>query len=230
MSEASNGARRRDEVLGRVRRALGVRGDEAARRAIVKGRIENHPRGTIPKRARLAHFKQVELFIEMAQAADASVARVKSKGEVLAAVTAFLRGKNLPGNLVHGADAYIESLNWRRHTGIEARRGAPDPTDQVSLAKAFAGVAETGTLVMLSGTENPVTLNFLPFTEIVLIEAKHIAGDYESVWEKLRTELGVGNMPRALVWVTGPSRTADIGQALLLGAHGPGHLHIIVVG
>lgn len=230
MSIEDGAEKRREAVLGEVRRALGVRGRENARRAIVKGRIENHPHGTIPKRARLAPFKRVELFIAMAEGADATVARVKDKTEVLAAVAEFLHGRGLPGELVHGGDPYIEGLDWRGHNDIKADRRAPNSEDRVSLAKAFAGVAETGTLVMLSGPENPTTLNFLPFTEFVVLEAKDIVGDYESVWDRLRREHGAGNMPRALVWVTGPSRSADIGQSLLLGAHGPGNLHIIVVG
>lgn len=221
---------RREAVLGQVRRALGVRGDENARKAIVKGRLENHPRGTIPKRGRLGPTKRVEFFIAMAEAAEATTARVKDRSEVPDAVAAFLESRKLPGDLVHGTDPYIESLDWRRHKAIKPRRGVPGPEDPVSLAKAFGAVAETGTLVMLSGPENPVTLNFLPFTEIVLVEAGDIAGDYESVWDRLRAERGAGSMPRTVCWVTGPSRSADIGQALLLGAHGPGHLHLIIVG
>jgi len=230
MSANRQDDRRREQVLGQLRRSLGVRGDEAARKAIVKGRIENRPRGTIPRRGQLPHFKQVELFLAMAEAADATTARVKQKEDVLPAVRDFLQGHNLAAELVHGGDPYIQSLEWRRHKTVKARQGLPDPDDQVSLAKAFAGVAETGTLVMLSGPENPATLNFLPFTEIVLVEAKDIVGDYESAWDRLRADRGAGNMPRALTWVTGPSRSADIGQALLLGAHGPGNLHIVVVG
>jgi L-lactate dehydrogenase complex protein LldG len=36
-------------------------------------------------------------------------------------------------------------------------------------------------------------------------------------------------MPRNVNWITGPSRTADIEQTLLLGAHGPQRLHIVIV-
>ena len=41
---------------------------------------------------------------------------------------------------------------------------------------------------------------------------------------------GKGQMPRTVNWITGPSRSADIEQTLLLGAHGPQRLHVIVVG
>ncbi len=100
----------------------------------------------------------------------------------------------------------------------------------MALSRAFAGVAETGTLVLLSGPENPTTLNFLPDTHIVVIQAADIAGDYESVWRQLRALYGPGILPRTVNFITGPSRSADIEQTLILGAHGPRALHILVVG
>ena len=86
------------------------------------------------------------------------------------------------------------------------------------------------TLVLFSGTDNPTTLNFLPDNHIVVIEAKDIVADYETMWAALRARFGKGVMPRTVNWVTGPSRSADIEQTLLLGAHGPRRLHVIVVG
>jgi L-lactate dehydrogenase complex protein LldG len=97
----------------------------------------------------------------------------------------------------------------------------------VAVSHAFGGVAESGTLVLTSGRDNPTTLNFLPDTHIVVIDAKDIAGDYETLWARLR---GQGAMPRTVNWITGPSRSADIEQTLILGAHGPRRLHVMVVG
>ena len=91
-------------------------------------------------------------------------------------------------------------------------------------------VAESGTLVLTSGVDNPTTLNFLPETAIVVVDAADIAGDYETVWDRLRAETGEAPLPRTVNWVNGPSRSADIEQTLLLGAHGPRSLHVIVVG
>ena len=92
------------------------------------------------------------------------------------------------------------------------------------------GVAETGTLVMASGPDNPTTLNFLPDTHIVVVDAKDIAGDYETVWARVREKFGIDALPRAINMITGPSRSADIAQILILGAHGPRRLHVLVVG
>jgi L-lactate dehydrogenase complex protein LldG len=98
------------------------------------------------------------------------------------------------------------------------------------VSHAFAGVAETGTLVMASGADNPTTLNFLPDTHIVVVDAKDVAGDYEMVWARVRETFGTDALPRAINLITGPSRSADIAQILILGAHGPRRLHVLVVG
>ncbi len=221
---------RRDYVLGTVRRSLGNVKSDKARRAIVRGRLENHPRGEIPKRGQVNHFRQVELFVDMASAVDASIGRVKTKADILDAVSKYLRDHNLPQSLVHGDDAYIARLPWSKYKTLEHRRGPAAAKDLVSLAKAHSGVAETGTLMMASGADNPVTLNFLPDVSIVVLDAKDITGDYETAWDRLRETFGDREMPRTLNMVTGPSRTADIEQTLLLGAHGPRSLHIIIVG
>ena len=89
--------------------------------------------------------------------------------------------------------------------------------------------AESGTLMMVSGPDNPTTLNFLPDTHIVVVDADDIAGDYETLWTRLRSAFGEGVMPRTVNLITGPSRSADIEQTLILGAHGPRRLHVVVV-
>ncbi len=85
-------------------------------------------------------------------------------------------------------------------------------------------------LVLTSGKDNPTTLNFLPETEIVVLDAADVAGDYETVWDRLRERFGKGTMPRTVNFVTGPSRSGDIEQTIILGAHGPRSLHIVIVG
>jgi L-lactate dehydrogenase complex protein LldG len=97
------------------------------------------------------------------------------------------------------------------------------------VSHAFGAIAESGTLAMVSGAENPSTLNFLPDNHIIVVSAKDIAGDYESVWNRVRFAYGKGSMPRTVNWITGPSRSGDIEQTLLLGAHGPRRLHVVVV-
>ncbi len=219
----------RDKVLGKIRKALAVDDNDVGRRAIAIARLEGTPRGIIPARGQLPPEERIALFTKMAEKVAATVGRVADRNEVPRTVAEFLREHNLPATLRMGGDPLLAELPWDE-TQIEVSHGPSDGSDPIGLSHAVAGVAETGTLVLTSGQDNPTTLNFLPETHIVLVAADDIAGDYETVWDDLRERYGRGQLPRTVNLVTGPSRSADIEQTILLGAHGPRRLHILVVG
>jgi L-lactate dehydrogenase complex protein LldG len=218
----------RELILGSIRRSLGVSGREAPRRATVEARLRQHPSGVVPARGQ-DESKRPALFRRMTELASGTVAEVADAGEVPAAVAAFLRAHNLPSSVRRGTDPRLETMPWSREGALEVKTGRSDGSDLVAVSHAFGAAAETGTLMLLSGADNPTTLNFLPDTHIVIVQAKDIAGDYETLWGRLREGYGAGTMPRAVNWITGPSRSADIEQTLILGAHGPRRLHVIVV-
>lgn len=218
----------RDAVLGKIRRSLGVTGEESRRNAAVDERLKRAPRGVIPARGQLGTEERVSLFTTMAEKAAATVTRVAGEAAVPAEVAEYLRGRNLPAAVRIGEDMLLNGLDWRQ-TQVAVSHGASDGRDAVGVTHADAGVAESGTLVLISGQDNPTTLNFLPDTSIVVVRAGDIAGDYESVWAAIRAKFGKGVMPRTVNYVTGPSRSGDIEQTILLGAHGPRRLHIIIV-
>jgi len=219
----------RDQILAAIRRSLGVTGNEAPRRKQVADRIASHPRGVVPARGQGAPQDRLDTFVRMVELAAGSVVRVGALDDVPAEVAAFLRRYNLPPSVRRGADPLLAGLPWERAGTLEVST-ALDAGMLSSVSHALAGVAETGTIVLTSGTDNPTSLNFLPDNHIVVIEAKDVAGDYESVWQRLRETFGDGVMPRAVNLITGPSRSADIEQTLILGAHGPRRLHVILVG
>jgi len=219
----------RDVMLGKIRRSLHVDGGDPGRRAIVIARLEGAPRSVIPARGQLPREERIRLFKAMAERVAATVVRVAGEEDLPGAVAEYLRGQNLPATVRMGDDPLIAGLPWER-TQVEIKRGPSDGNDPVGLSHAVAGVAETGTLVLVSGPDNPTTLNFLPETHIVVVHGDDIAGDYESVWDRVRERYGKGLMPRTVNMVTGPSRSADIAQKLLLGAHGPRRLHIVILG
>ena len=218
----------RDDVLGNIRRSLGVTGREAARREAVAERIGRAPTGVIPTRAQLPAAEQVDLFVTQAQAALATVARVGAAAEVPGAVAEYMRNHNLPATIRRGDDPRLDAMPWDRTT-LEVSRGVSEGGDLNAVSRAFGGVAESGTLALLSGPDNPSTLNFLPDNHIVVVDAADIVGDYETIWGRVRERFGKGAMPRTVNFITGPSRSGDIEQTLLLGAHGPRRLHIVVV-
>lgn len=220
----------RDTVLATVRRSLRVTGTEPSRRAAVAERLQHHPRGLIPARGQLGATERVALFRTMMAAAAGTTTQLAGPAEVPKEIAALLRMNNLPPAIRIGADPRLAAIPWQSEPALSVSSGPSNGNDLVGVSFAVAGVAESGTLVLTSGPDNPTTLNFLPDTHVVLISADDIAGDYETVWERLRQRYGLGVLPRTVNLVTGPSRSADIGQTQILGAHGPRRLHVIVLG
>jgi len=223
----------RERVLGAVRRALGRGGnadtDAAATRAVAE-RLAGHRRGPIPARSRLDPAAQVDLFETMAREQAATIARVTDPNAIPATIAGYLKTSNLPPQIRMAPDENLTDLPWAGQPMLEVATGRAAAEDRVSLTGAFAGIAETGTLMLLSGPTHPTTLNFLPDVHIVVLRADDVVGPYEDAWERVRAKYGAEGLPRTVNFVTGPSRTADIEQTIQLGAHGPRRLHIILVG
>src|SRR5690606_24434733 len=99
--------------------------------------------------------------------------------------------------------------------------------DAVGLTTAYAGIAETGTIMLLSGPRTPTTLAFLPETSIIVLSTERIVRAYEDGFALLREEHGT--LPRSINFITGPSRSGDIEQTIQLGAHGPRRLCALLV-
>jgi L-lactate dehydrogenase complex protein LldG len=216
----------RDSILNKLRAATGHAGDDASASDAVEARLRNRPRGTIPARSNLDREGLLALFVDEAEAVDATAVRVSAPGDVPGAVADYLRGRNLPTVIRMAPDPKLDAFPWHESPLLEVDRGKAEPDDQVTVTGAFAGIAESGTLMLLSGPESPTTLNFLPDTHIVVLRADEMVGAYEEAWDRLRA---TGRMPRAVNFVTGPSRSGDIEQTLHLGAHGPRRLHIVLV-
>jgi L-lactate dehydrogenase complex protein LldG len=227
MTDAPNQANRA-AILNGIRRSL-HRGELAgAARQAVEARLAEPPRGPAVKRANLDQPAKVALFCQWAEANNATVARV-APAEVPGEVAAYLARNNLPAQAAIAPSPQLAGYDWASQKMLSLRRGRGEATDQVSITGAFAGIAETGTLVMASGPEHPVTLNLLPDTHIAVLRESDIVGGYEEVWDRLRAGYGKDRMPRTVNTITGPSRTGDIEQTIELGAHGPRRVHIVVV-
>lgn len=227
----------RDDVLSKLRRSLGRNGPvDPTRAAELRARLEDHPRNIIPARTDRDPAGLVDLFEEMATKVHATVSRVEDMADVPGAVMDYLRGQNLPADVVMAPDPTLDAAPWSDETMLSIRRGTPGEPDQVSITSAPAAVAETGTLCMFSGPDHPATLNFIPETHVVVLPADRVVKSYEDMWDIVRAQAGDGASgrdglpPRTVNMITGPSRSGDIEQTLLLGAHGPRRLHIVLVG
>ena len=219
----------RAAVFASIRRSLAVTGDEATRRFEVETRLKQAPPGVVPKRGQGDASARLTTFKAEAERAQATVSEVREWADAPTEITRFLREGNCPATLRMGDDPRLAAMPWSE-TSLEILRGPSDGGDVNAVSTAFAGIAETGTLALVSGPDNPTTLNFLPDNHIIVLPREVLEADYESVFAKLRAAYGKGGAPRTLNFITGPSRSADIEQTLLLGAHGPRRLHIVVVG
>lgn len=220
----------REDVLGAIRASLGQNDHNGF---VVEDRISKHDRNTIPARATGSMSDCVERFVSMASSVDTTFTRVTAMEDVPAALCDYLVRERLPTKVVMAPDEDLNSAPWQRVTPqLQIRRGVSEGEDRVSVTSATAGVAETGTLVMLSGPDHPSTLNFLPEIHVVVLPSERIVGAYEDAWDKIRARATVDNdlLPRTVNHITGPSRSGDIEQTILLGAHGPRKLHVILVG
>lgn len=222
----------RNAILEKLNKRLD-RDDDLKARAALQERLQGHEKNLIPTRGTLKQDQQVALFRKEAEKVNATILNVNSYDDIPAGVSEYLRQNQLPAQIKIAPDLRLKSLDWTAKTSLMVNDGRADGNDPVSVSHAIGGVAETGTLVLTSGPESPTSLNFLPLDHIVVVRADDIAGDYEALWERIRQQAVAkgtpGKLPRTVNWITGPSRTADIEQTLLLGAHGPQRLHIIMV-
>ncbi|MGQ0676960.1 MAG: LutC/YkgG family protein [Rhodospirillales bacterium] len=220
--------RSRELMLADIRRALGRSGPvDAPTRAALEARMKGRKPNLVPQRGQVRGREAVEAFVKMAEVSLATVRRVRADADVPQAVAEYLKSQNLSPRLRMAPDRRLDAVPWSDAPLLQIARGKADPADEVGLTGVFAGIAETGTLMLLSGPESPSTLNFLPETHVAVVKASEILGSYEEGWAKLR-QAGAG-LPRTVNFITGPSRSGDIEQTLQLGAHGPRRLHIVLV-
>ena len=218
--------------MERLGRALDPVADKESRHAVASHRLNNPTANLIPERGHenVQGKALTRQFVEWAEKAAATTHRVDNLSKVPQAVAAYLARHNLASRIKASPDELLDGIDFSLNPALTVVRGGAAPEDETSLTAAFAGIAETGTLALLSGEKRPTALNFLPPTNIVVLPVSRLTGNYEAVWTKLRAHLpDDGQMPRTVNWITGPSRTGDIEQRLQLGIHGPKRLHIILV-
>ncbi|OYV34787.1 MAG: hypothetical protein B7Z80_20290 [Rhodospirillales bacterium 20-64-7] len=254
----------RAAILGAIQRGLKRGPLPAHERAMLAARLAAHPRHPIPARAQVEPAARAAQFTAYVEREYGTVARVASLAEVPGAIAAWLAQHNLSPALVVSPHPLLTRVPFGDTPLLATRIGTATPADPVSLTAAFAGIAETGTLMLPSGPERPTSNNLLPDNAIVLLRTADIVGAYEDAFDLLRarprpddgaaiaaksesgrvefqrpddraaaaakSESGnINYMPRNVMLVTGPSRSADIEQTLELGAHGPRRLHILLL-
>ena len=210
----------RERILGAVRRSLGRAGPLPES---VRARLERRLAAPTPNLKPALAEDPVSLFVRKANAVHTRTTVVPTLAGVSEAVLRHIDDNGLGDAIVVAPE--LEGLQWSNRLAVEGRaaRGA----DQLGVTGAFAGIAETGSVMLLSGPESPTTLNFLPEDHIVVLRASRIVPHPEDAWALLRAERGT--MPRTVNLICGPSKTGDVELVITEGAHGPRRFHVVVV-
>lgn len=212
----------RERILGNIRARLDRPAEEAD---AVEVRLQTHPGGPIPARAVGDPQELRTEFIERARTAAAEVIEVGDPAGLPAIVRGLCDEHGWTATAVADAEPLLDELDWAS-AGVDIEHRPAGGADHVGISLAFCGVAETGTVVLCSGETSATTTAYLPEIHIVVLDDGLIVGSYEESWQYVRAAV---DMPRAVNWITGPSRSADIEQSLQLGAHGPMRLVIALV-
>jgi hypothetical protein len=243
----------KEEMLTRIRRALGrnetVRpepltpfadGDAMRTQAETVGLFcaeFERAQGSI---ARVASAPELESRLEslLLEEAGATVALSDGVSNLLPGLAARLerRGKlilrrTLPGVGPNAPGAHARKLapdDGEAARDEEDYRRALFESD-VGVTTADYALADTGTLVLVSGSERHRLASLVPTVHVCLLEAGRILPDLSSLIGRLGGRFSPGETPpQAVTFITGPSRTADIEQTLTTGVHGPHKLRVIV--
>ncbi|AKC68234.1 LutC/YkgG family protein [Pandoraea oxalativorans] len=211
----------RNRIFARIRNAQ--HRPDAARaneQAAAEDYLARHPQG--PRPAMSGDI--MATFIAKAEALSTTINRVPAMSDVPAAASTYLQANGLTTRAV--AWPTLRSLDWAS-AGCEVEFRKPHGDDLVGITGCFCAIAETGALMMMSGPETFASATLLPETHIAVVPASRIVAGHEDGFALMRSERG--QLSRATNFIAGPSRTADIEQTLVLGAHGPYRVHLIIV-
>ena len=211
----------RSQIIGNIRASLGRGALSNTVEAELRARISEPEQGIRP------HFDQdlAERFDDKLRSVAGTLSRVATINDVPDAIQQYLDQHNLSKSMVMSSHAVLDGIGWPEDWQIEHRPARGE--DTVSVTGAYAGIAETGTVAILSGADSPSTLNFLPDNHIVVIRMDQLVSHFEDLWWLLRKQ--DLDIPRTINLITGPSRTADVEQTIQLGAHGPRRFHVVLV-
>jgi L-lactate dehydrogenase complex protein LldG len=108
--------------------------------------------------------------------------------------------------------------------GCHVHRGTAPAIEGAGVSTALYGLADTGSVVLAASADEPRARSLLPEVHVTLLREDRILPGLDELFAALGKDL-----PSALAIVTGPSRSADIEPKLVIGVHGPGEVHVVLL-
>ena len=215
----------RDTILARVRSALDKKLPDARAKANAEAYVTAHRHGPRPQMPADLRAR----FIERARDMSSTVESIATVSEVPRAIARYLDtlAPDIAGQPRAGVCwPEFEMLDWST-AGLSIASRPTLGDDRLGITGCFCAIAETGTIVITSGAATPTATALLPDTHVAIVRAERIVSGMEEAFALIRAEQGA--TPRALNLISGPSRTGDIEQTIVLGAHGPFRVHLLVI-
>jgi L-lactate dehydrogenase complex protein LldG len=108
--------------------------------------------------------------------------------------------------------------------GFHVHHGHAPEVAGAEVSRAAYGLADTGSVVLVASADEPRARHLRPDVHVSLLAENRILTGLEELFETVG-----GHLPSALTIVTGPSRSADIEQRLVVGVHGPREVHVVLL-
>ena len=222
----------RSDILARIREALKVkaprphlRAEPTDRRPAKAGKPwlpdggESREASLAILAEQLAKLKAVLVRApDVTSAASALADLAKSKGWQRAAVHSDALLKAACATLPCPVWDVAEAFDKRRLEGCD-----------VGITTCECLVAQLGSALVSSRSSGGRGLSILPHVHVIVATVDQVMPDLDTAFAAVR-DRNAGGMPSMLSFITGPSRTGDIERILVLGAHGPKELYVILIG
>lgn len=214
----------REDILGRIRTRLErSQANALSGRAALDNHLSARPQGPRPK----SDGDLLQRFREKAELSSSTVEIVAGSAGVPPAIARYLMEQKLAPRALCWPE--LTGLPWQA-AGIAVEARAATGNDLLGITGCCCAIAETGTLALCSGPATPAATSLLPETHIAIVPASRILPGMEEAWQLIRREQTTGRgLPRAINFISGPSRTGDIELTIVLGVHGPYRVHIVIV-
>ncbi len=215
----------REQMLGRIREA------------VREGNRAGGSPATIPERGQIGYqgagADPLVGFGAALTAAGGQLHVVADDAAAVAAIVDLVRARSIRRVLVgHGevldALPVVEPL---RAAGVEVMDVAGSSTSkewfaaELGLSGVDYLIAETGSIMLASGPDQPRSLSLLPPIHIAVAQRRQLLPDLFDLF----AAIGGEELPSGLTIITGPSKTGDIELRLVTGVHGPGEVHVVVI-
>jgi L-lactate dehydrogenase complex protein LldF len=162
----------------------------------------------------------VEKFVQEFEAVGGRLHRVSEK-ELPGAVASLLKEDYI--DRIQCAAGLAQMEAFLQESGISIANEA-DPQLRAGITAALAGIADTGSLLLVAGEQGTLTASLLPDIHIAVLRSSQLMPSLADVLAKEQVRSA-----SAAVIITGPSRTGDIEMALTIGVHGPKEIHVFLV-